>query len=143
MESISHGPLVLCLHGFPDTAGSFVPVLKSLADAGYRAVAPFMRGYPRHRLGEQHRRKRGFSQINVTTRRRPSSTGASREPQTLSRELRAMGYRKFSARPRHHARAEGAIEDFKNVWPAPSASDFVAYAFFSPPQRIRPFPRQA
>ena len=39
--------------------------------------------------------------------------------QTLSRELRAMGYRKLSARPRHHAQAEGAIEDFKNVWPAP------------------------
>ena len=44
--------------------------------------------------------------------------------QTLSRELRAMGYRKLSARPRHHAQADGAIEDFKNVWPAPSASDF-------------------
>jgi hypothetical protein len=33
--------------------------------------------------------------------------------QTLSRELRAMGYRKLSARPRHHAQAEGAIEEFK------------------------------
>jgi transposase len=33
--------------------------------------------------------------------------------QTLSRELRAMGYRKLSARPRHHAQAEGTIEDFK------------------------------
>jgi len=33
--------------------------------------------------------------------------------QTLSRELRAMGNRKLSARPRHHAQAEGAIEDFK------------------------------
>ena len=33
--------------------------------------------------------------------------------QTLSRELRAMGYRKLSARPRHHAQASGAIEDFK------------------------------
>jgi transposase len=33
--------------------------------------------------------------------------------QTRSRELRAMGYRKLSARPRHHARAEGAVEDFK------------------------------
>src|SRR5262249_41758163 len=31
--------------------------------------------------------------------------------QTLSRELRAMGYRKLSARPRHHAQAEGAIGD--------------------------------
>jgi len=37
--------------------------------------------------------------------------------QTLSRELRAMGYRKLSARPRHHAQAEGAIENFKKVSP--------------------------
>jgi transposase len=37
--------------------------------------------------------------------------------QTLSRELRAMGYRKLSARPRHHAQAEGAIETFKKVSP--------------------------
>ena len=33
--------------------------------------------------------------------------------QTLSRELRGMGYRKLSARPRHHAQATGAIKDFK------------------------------
>jgi transposase len=37
--------------------------------------------------------------------------------QTLSRELRAMGYRKLSARPRHHAQAEGAIEHFKKPSP--------------------------
>ena len=37
--------------------------------------------------------------------------------QTLSRELRAMGYRKLSARPRHHAQAEGAVEDFKKTSP--------------------------
>jgi transposase len=37
--------------------------------------------------------------------------------QTLSRELRAMGYRKLSARPRHHAQAQGAIEDFKKASP--------------------------
>src|SRR6266702_1639623 len=37
--------------------------------------------------------------------------------QTLSRELRAMGYRKLSDRPRHHAQAEGEIEDFKNTSP--------------------------
>jgi transposase len=33
--------------------------------------------------------------------------------QTLSGELRAMGFRKLSARPRHHAQAEGAIEAYK------------------------------
>jgi transposase len=37
--------------------------------------------------------------------------------QTLSRELRAMGYRKLSARPRHHAQADGAIEAFKKISP--------------------------
>jgi transposase len=37
--------------------------------------------------------------------------------QTLSRELRAMGYRKLSARPRHHAQVESAIEDFKKTFP--------------------------
>jgi transposase len=37
--------------------------------------------------------------------------------QTLSRQLRAMGYRKLSTRPRHHAQAEGAIEDFKKTSP--------------------------
>ena len=35
--------------------------------------------------------------------------------QTMSRELRAMGYRKLSARPRHDAQVAGAIEDFKKV----------------------------
>ena len=39
--------------------------------------------------------------------------GVSVSEQTLSRVLRAMGYRKISARPRHHAQAEGAIEEFK------------------------------
>src|ERR1700688_3571162 len=38
--------------------------------------------------------------------------------QTLSRQLRAMGYRKLSARPRHHAQAAGAIEDFKKAYPS-------------------------
>ena len=39
------GPLALCLHGFPDTAWSYRHLLPTLAAAGYRAVAPFMRGY--------------------------------------------------------------------------------------------------
>ena len=39
------GPLALCLHGFPDTAHSFSALLSALAARGYRAVAPFMRGY--------------------------------------------------------------------------------------------------
>jgi transposase len=36
-------------------------------------------------------------------------------PQTVSRELHGLGYRKLSARPRHHAQAAGAMEDFKKA----------------------------
>jgi pimeloyl-ACP methyl ester carboxylesterase len=39
------GPLVLCLHGFPDNAYTYRYLLPVLADAGFRGVAPFMRGY--------------------------------------------------------------------------------------------------
>jgi pimeloyl-ACP methyl ester carboxylesterase len=39
------GPLALCLHGFPDSAWTWRHLLPALADAGFRAVAPFMRGY--------------------------------------------------------------------------------------------------
>jgi pimeloyl-ACP methyl ester carboxylesterase len=38
-------PLALLLHGFPDTAHTWRHLGPALADAGYRAVAPFMRGY--------------------------------------------------------------------------------------------------
>jgi pimeloyl-ACP methyl ester carboxylesterase len=39
------GPLALCLHGFPDSAHTWRHLLKALAGAGFRAVAPFQRGY--------------------------------------------------------------------------------------------------
>jgi pimeloyl-ACP methyl ester carboxylesterase len=44
-EGPADGPLALCLHGFPDTAHTWRYLLPRLADAGYRAVAPFLRGY--------------------------------------------------------------------------------------------------
>jgi pimeloyl-ACP methyl ester carboxylesterase len=39
------GKLALLLHGFPDTAQTWRHLMPELAAAGYRAVAPFMRGY--------------------------------------------------------------------------------------------------
>jgi transposase len=44
--------------------------------------------------------------------------GVSLSEQTMSRELHAMNYRKLTARPRHHAQAEGAIEAFKKTSPS-------------------------
>ena len=41
----SDGPLVLLLHGFPELSESWREVLPRLAEAGFRAVAPDLRGY--------------------------------------------------------------------------------------------------
>jgi len=46
------GPLVLLCHGFPESWYSWRNQLRALADAGFRAVAPDMRGY-----GPTRRRK--------------------------------------------------------------------------------------
>jgi pimeloyl-ACP methyl ester carboxylesterase len=53
------GPIVLCLHGFPDHFRSFRHQLPALAAAGYRAVAPVLRGYepssqPGRRIAAYH-----------------------------------------------------------------------------------------
>ena len=39
------GRLALLLHGFPDTPQTWRHLMPQLANAGYRVVAPFMRGY--------------------------------------------------------------------------------------------------
>ena len=41
------GPLVLLIHGFPELSSSWRNQVQALAMAGYRAVAPDMRGYGR------------------------------------------------------------------------------------------------
>ncbi len=42
---VGEGPLALCVHGFPDTPHTWRHLMPELAAAGYRAVAPFQRGY--------------------------------------------------------------------------------------------------
>lgn len=42
---LGSGPLALCLHGYPDSAWTWRHLMPKLAEAGYRAVAPFSRGY--------------------------------------------------------------------------------------------------
>ena len=41
------GPAVLLLHGFPELAYSWRHQLPALASAGFRAIAPDLRGYGR------------------------------------------------------------------------------------------------
>ena len=45
MAGDEKNPLVMCLHGFPDDASTFDGLLEQLAGNGFRAVAPFCRGY--------------------------------------------------------------------------------------------------
>lgn len=44
-DALGEGPLVLFLHGFPDHRRSWRDQLPAFAAAGYRAVAPQLRGY--------------------------------------------------------------------------------------------------
>jgi pimeloyl-ACP methyl ester carboxylesterase len=41
----SGAPVVLCLHGFPDVPRTFGALMQELAGRGWRAVAPWLRGY--------------------------------------------------------------------------------------------------
>lgn len=45
LEAGEGDELALLFHGFPDEAGSMKGLVEALAGAGFRAVAPFMRGY--------------------------------------------------------------------------------------------------
>ncbi len=43
--SYGEGPLLLCLHGFPDSAHTWDALGPRFVEMGYHVVAPFMRGY--------------------------------------------------------------------------------------------------
>ena len=43
--SLGSGTPVVLLHGFPDGPESFESIAQALADAGHRAIVPFLRGY--------------------------------------------------------------------------------------------------
>src|SRR5579863_10324982 len=87
---------------------------------------------PERRLNDEHRRALAaaiesgpISAIHGEVRWRLADLGqwlweefrVSISRQTLGRELRALGYRKLTARPRHHAQAAGAVEHFKKTSP--------------------------
>src|SRR3954463_3837735 len=55
------GPLALCLHGFPDSAWTWRHLLPELAAAGFRAVAPWLRGYAPTGLDPKGRYQNGAS----------------------------------------------------------------------------------
>ena len=48
----SDGQPVLLLHGFPDDATAWLPVMERIGDAGYRGLAPFLRGVGNTRFND-------------------------------------------------------------------------------------------
>lgn len=44
-REVGEGPMVILLHGFPDTPHGWERTVQALAGAGHRAVAPWLRGY--------------------------------------------------------------------------------------------------
>jgi pimeloyl-ACP methyl ester carboxylesterase len=56
------GPLVLLLHGFPESWYSWRHQLPALADAGYHAVAPDMRGYGK---SDKPHEVKAYNQVEV------------------------------------------------------------------------------
>ena len=70
------GPLAICLHGFPDSAHTWRHLLPRLADAGYRAVAPFLRGYAPTEVPSDGRFQTAASAMDVLALRDALGGGA-------------------------------------------------------------------
>jgi pimeloyl-ACP methyl ester carboxylesterase len=50
----AHGPVVICLHGWPYDIHSYVDVAPILADLGYRVIVPHLRGHGSTRFLSSH-----------------------------------------------------------------------------------------
>lgn len=48
------GPLIICLHGFPDTINTFRSLVPSLVNSGYRVLVPVMPGYESSSISDKN-----------------------------------------------------------------------------------------
>jgi transposase len=83
--------------------------LAALAQAVEAGPKPYLDGVVRWRLGD----------LAAWLR---EEFGVSISDTTVSRALKRLGFRVLTARPQAHGQDPAAMEVFKNVWPAPSAS---------------------
>ena len=71
--SEGEGPLVLLFHGFPDTAHTWDHVMPRIAAKGYRAVAPFLRGYHPTEIPSKARLVESARESRLIAAQRPRS----------------------------------------------------------------------
>lgn len=115
------GPLALCLHGYPDSAWTWRHLLPELAAQGYRAVAPFNRGYAPSQIPTTPRYQAGV--LGVDANALHEALGADSEAVVIGHDWGAMGaYAAASLAPDRWRRVVAAA-----VPPGP----VVAEGFFS------------
>ena len=130
-EGPRDGPLALCLHGFPDTAHTWRHLLPRLAEAGYHAVAPFLRGYAPIGVPADGRYDTGTLALDAcAARTRPWAAGAMRSSSATT-GVRFATYGAAAHQPR--AVAQGSDRGGR----APQAS--MAEGFFRFDQLRRSF----
>jgi transposase len=101
----AHGPAGLVDRHGPGASPLLSPAqLRALVEVVERGPIPAVHGVVRWRLVDLAQWIWEEFRISVSV-------------QTISRQLRGLGYRKLSARPRHHAQAAGAIDHFKKASP--------------------------
>src|SRR2546421_10923656 len=59
----ANGPVVILLHGWPYDIHSFVDVAPLLAQAGYRVIVPYVRGYGTTRFLSSDTRRNGQQSV--------------------------------------------------------------------------------
>lgn len=101
------GPLALCLHGYPDTAYTWRYLLPELAAAGYRAVAPFNRGYAPTALADDGRYQSGV--LGVDANALHDALGGDESAVIIGHDYGAMGvYAATHLEPQRWRRAVAA-----------------------------------
>ena len=83
------GPLALCLHGYPDSAWTWRHLMPELADAGYRVVAPFNRGYAPTSLAPDGRYQAGV--LGVDANALHAALGGDGDAVLIGHDWGAMG----------------------------------------------------
>jgi pimeloyl-ACP methyl ester carboxylesterase len=92
---MGEGPLALCLHGFPDSPYTYRYLLPELAGAGYRAVAPFNRGFAPTEVPSERRHVHTSTMVAVRSlfTKRSAGTKAPCSSLTIGGHVPPMGPR--------------------------------------------------